>query len=99
MLVLYLLQHHPDLWDEVQGWHDDADGYRPEIFQWLAFPGFADWHYQSLIDASVPVLDTEFGTWVGITSWGSPYELYVYPQLIRAVYGLPCRCEDLDGLR
>lgn len=45
------------------------------------------------------MLDTELGTWVGITSWGSPYEVYVYPQLIQAIYGIPCRTEDLDELR
>lgn len=40
MLVLHLLKHNPDLWDDVQGWQEDEDGYLPDIFQWLVFPDF-----------------------------------------------------------
>lgn len=99
MLVNHLLSSNPDLWDDVLGLDENADGYRPEIFQWLAFAGLAWMDYEDLIAAEIPVLDTEYGTWVGITSWGSPYEVYVYPQLIEALFGVRCRAEDIEAFR
>lgn len=101
MLVNHLLSVEPDLWDDISGWNDDEYGNRPEIFQWLAFPdrAFCGLDYDDLIAAEIPVLDTDYGTWVGITSFGSPYEVYVYPQLIQAVFHVKCDYEALSGLR
>lgn len=88
MLVEHLLRLYPDWWGEIQGWPENEDEYRSEIFQWLAFPErvFCGLDYDDLIKANIPVLDTDYGTWVGLTSFGSPYEVYVYPQLIEAVF-------------
>ena len=44
--------------------------------------------YERLSSAHIPLIDSEYETWVGITSFGSHYDLYVYPELINALFGL-----------
>ena len=41
-----------------------------------------------LQSAGVPVLRSEYGTWVGFDSFGSPHDLYVRPMLAEALYGI-----------
>ena len=36
--------------------------------------------------------------WVGITSYGSPYDLYVYPELINAIFELDISYKDINRL-
>ena len=74
-------------YSEIQWWQEDEDENRPEIYQWKAFNRFESRDYDRLIASEIPVLDSNFGTWVGITSWWTPYEHYVYPELIRAIFG------------
>ena len=71
---------------DLQWWQEDEYGNYPEIYQWKMFPRFCEQDYERLIKAQVPVLETEYETWVGITSFGSPYDLYVYPQLINIIF-------------
>lgn len=35
----------------------------------------------------MPALRSEYGTWVGFDSFGSPYDLYARPMLAEALYG------------
>jgi hypothetical protein len=51
-----------------------------------------------LSSAHIPVIDSEYGTWVGITSYGSPYDLYVYPELINAIFELDISYKDINRL-
>lgn len=72
-----------------------TDEYR-EVFQWLAFSNFWQADYDRLKAANIPVLDTdEYGVWVGITSFGSHYDLYVYSELINALFDLDVVYEDI----
>jgi len=51
------------------------------------FPRFTSCDYEKLIEAEIPVLSTEFETWVGLKLFGSPSDLYVYPELINILFG------------
>ncbi|HMU87068.1 MAG TPA: hypothetical protein PKC11_05500 [Agitococcus sp.] len=51
-----------------------------------------------MITAGIPVLTTDYGSWVGITSYGSPYILYVYPELINALFDLNITYKDIERL-
>ena len=84
---------------EIEGNYDpEADEYT-DIYQWLAFPNFWGADYDCLVEAGIPVLDTDYGTWVGITSFGSPYDLYVYPSLINALFDLDIAYEDIERVK
>ena len=71
---------------DISGYEDDESGCYPDIYQWLVFPKLWSDHYVQLEEAKIPVIDTDYGTWVGITSFGSHYDLYVYPSLIHAIF-------------
>jgi len=86
-LVEDLLRKELVHYEDIYGWVDNEAGERPQIFQWKVFTNFWACDFERLIRANIPVLETRFGTWVGITSYGSPYNLYVYPELIRALFG------------
>jgi hypothetical protein len=54
--------------------------------------------YDRLKVEKIPVLNTEYGVWVGITSFGSHYDLYVYPELINALFDLDIAYDDIRRL-
>ena len=93
-LVLEWLQVNLLSYDDIIGWDEDT-----EVFQWLAFNHFYETDYERLKKAGIPFLDSEFWTWVGITSYGSHYDLYVYPELLKALFDVDCDHYDLDSLR
>lgn len=82
-LVEQLLRNQSIPWDDLRWENPDESAH---IYQWLAFNHFSICDYDRLVEAGIPVLQTELGEWVGITSFGSPYELYVYPELIEALF-------------
>ena len=92
-LVCELLQKGFLNFGEIEWWHEGEEGEYPEIYQWKMFPRFTSDDYEKLVEAEIPVLSNESETWVGLTDCGSPYDLYVYPRLIRAIFGE--RADDL----
>ncbi len=98
ILVEHLIKQGIISYDDITDLYDsDTDEYR-EVFQWLAFPNFWWMDYERLSSAHIPVIDTEYETWVGITSFGSHYDLYVYPELINALFGLDITYKDINRL-
>ncbi len=59
----------------------------PEIFEWAHFRGASDEDRRRLEDANIPYLANEYGTWIGLTSFGSAWDLYIIPELAEALYG------------
>lgn len=81
--------------------YEDIEGFEleREIYQWLVFPRFDGIDLERLIATNIPVIDSDYGCWIGITSFGSHYDLYVYPELIEALFGVKCDHEDIHKLR
>lgn len=97
-LVCELLERSIISYDDVYNMYDPETDQSQEVFQWLAFPEFTQCDYARLIDAKIPVIDSDFGAWIGITSYGSPYTLYVYPELINALFGKRITYQDVESL-
>ena len=95
MLVDCLLAQGIVSYDDIANLYDSTTDECHEIFQWLAFSNFWQADYDRLKAAKIPVLDTEYGVWVGITSFGSHYDLYVYPELINALFDLDINYDDI----
>ena len=74
-------------YSEIEGVEPNEEGEYPKIFQWKLFVNFNESEINRLIEAQIPVLKNCFSSWVGITSFGSPYDLYVYPELINILFG------------
>ena len=68
-LVNELLHDGTFGYEEIFGWHADENECYPEIYQWKVFPHFGRTDYDRLVDAKIPVLENNLGTWVGLTSW------------------------------
>jgi hypothetical protein len=99
ILVHYLLQKWIlDYSDLEWAYNAETDEYI-DIYQWVIFPHFYGSDFEKLIEANIPVLDTEYGTWVGITSYGSHYDLYVYPELINTLFDINISYEDIHKLK
>ena len=99
MLVERLIEQGIVSYDEITNIYDSETDESREVFQWLAFPNFWKTDYEYLISAHIPVIDSEYGAWVGITSYGSPYDLYVYPELINAIFELDISYKDINRLK
>jgi hypothetical protein len=97
-LVGELLERSIISYDDIYNIYDPETDESQEVFQWLVFPKFMQSDYERLIAAKVPVIDSELGTWVGITSYGSPYSLYVYPELINVLFDTDITYRDLEQL-
>lgn len=69
-----------------------------EVFQWLVFNNFSELDYAKLVENNIPVIQSEYGVWVGITSFGSHYDLYVYPELIQAIFWADVSYDDIRDL-
>lgn len=82
--------------DDIQGYIEDPEtGVYPDIYQWLKFTKFTDSEYQKLITNNIPVINSEYGSWVGITSYGMSYDDQVYPELIQAIYNIKVSGNDI----
>ena len=81
--------------------HEYIEGAEPgtKIYQWIVFPHFCYIDTESLIEAKIPVINSDYGCWVGVTSCGSNYDAYFYPKLIQALWGVECCFEDIIKLR
>lgn len=99
MLVEDLLKKWCLNYDDIQwSYNSETDEYI-DIYQWLVFPRFCESDYDKLVGANNPILDSENETWVGITSFGSHYDLYVYPELINILFGTNIRYEDIEKIK
>lgn len=99
MLVEKLLASEIISYDDISWIYNETTGEYTEVFQWLAFNNFSEWDYESLIENNIPVIQSELGNWVGITSFGSHYDLYVYPELIQAIFGVRVSYDDFQNMR
>ncbi|MBP9779218.1 hypothetical protein KBD33_01175 [Candidatus Gracilibacteria bacterium] len=98
MLVEDLLKKGALSYDDIQGSYDSEKDEYIDIYQWLVFPRFCRYNYDKLVEAHNPILDSENETWVGITSYGSHYDLYVYPQLINIIFNTNISYEDMQKI-
>lgn len=99
MLVNDLLKKSALSYDDIQwSYNSETDEYI-DIYQWLVFPRFCKTDYDKLIEAHNPILDNENETWVWITSFGSHYDLYVYPELINIIFGTNISYEDIEKIK
>jgi hypothetical protein len=95
MLVYELLKSGFLNYDDIRSAYDPETEEYTEIYQWLAFPRFYGDDLNRLAEAGIPVLESDYGDWVGITSFGSHYDLYVYPSLINAIFDMDISYEDI----
>ncbi len=98
MLVEDLLKKWALSYDDIQWSYDSEKDEYIDIYQWLVFPRFCRYNYDKLVEAHNPILDSENETWVGITSYGSHYDLYVYPQLINIIFNTNISYEDMQKI-
>ena len=99
MLVDELLKKSIISYDEIQWiYNEETDEYR-EVYQWLIFNNFYGSDYEKLIAHNIPVIESDYETWVGITSFWSHYDLYVYPQIINALFNLDISYEDIQKMQ
>lgn len=56
-----------------------------EIFQWAAYPAM-DIDRERLDKAGIPYIYNDYGTWIGITSFGTAWDVYVAASLCDALY-------------
>lgn len=99
MLVNDLLKNNFLDYSDIQWGYDEETEEYTDVFQWLIFPNFYGYDYKKLVEAKVPVLETDYNTWVGITSFWSHYDLYVYPELINVIFDTNIRYEDIEKLK
>ncbi|EKD44515.1 MAG: hypothetical protein ACD_71C00114G0013 [uncultured bacterium (gcode 4)] len=99
MLINDLLKNNFLDYSDLQWAYDSETDEYINIYQFVLFSNFYGSDFEKLIEAKIPVLDTEYGTWVWITSYGSHYDLYVYPQLINALFDTDIRYEDIEKLK
>ena len=85
--------------DDVRNSDDPETGDPVAIYEWHVFPELVGSDYDSLEKAGIPLLRSEYGTWVGFDSFGSPYDMYVRPQLIKAAFGIDADYEDIQRIR
>jgi hypothetical protein len=98
MLVDSLLKNEIISYDDILGMYNEETEEYTEVFQWLVFNNFYWDDYEKLIKAGIPVIQSDYETWVGITSFWSHYDLYVYPQLINALFDTDISYEDIQSM-
>lgn len=86
-------------WDDVRNSTDPETGDPASIFEWHLFPELFGSDYDSMEKSGIPLLRSEYGTWVGFDSFGSPYDMYVRPQLIKAIFGIDADYADIQRIR
>ena len=70
-------------YDDIANLYDGDDA--KEIFQWAAYDA-NDWDRQRFDKAGIPYLHNDYGTWIGLTSFGTSWEVYVVAELAGALY-------------
>ncbi len=90
-LIEYWITDLDEEEEESGKWENSFD-----IYEWLVFPKLWDSDYEKLIQAWIPVLKTDYGNWVGTTSYGSHYDIQIYPKLIKALFNIDT---DYQGIR
>ena len=85
--------------DDVRNSNDPETGDPVAIYEWHVFPDLVGSDYDSMEEAGIPLLRSEYGTWVGFDSFGSPYDMYVRPQLIKAIFGIDADYADIQRIR
>lgn len=86
-------------YDDIRGNYISENDEYVEIYQWLVFKNFWQKDYELLVSAHNPILDSENETWVGITSFGSHYDIYVYPELINILFWVNITYEDIERMK
>lgn len=99
ILVEKLLEKEIISHDDISWIYNETTEEYTEVFQWLVFNNFSELDYAKLVENNIPVIQSEYGNWVGITSFGSHYDLYVYPELIQAIFGLDVSHDDIQDFR
>ncbi|NRH21329.1 hypothetical protein HOO68_04765 [Candidatus Gracilibacteria bacterium] len=99
MLVDELLKKYIIPYDDIQGIYNEETEEYTEVYQWLIFNNFDSQDYSKLIANNIPVIQSEYETWVGITSFGSHYDLYVYPQIINVLFDTDISYEDIENMQ
>lgn len=69
--------------EESGEWENSID-----IYEWLVFPELIESDYEKLIQAWIPVLKTDYGNWVATTSYGCHYDMFIHPELIKALFDI-----------
>lgn len=82
-LIEYHIVNLTEEEEETEDWESTID-----IYGWWVFPELIDSDYQKLIEAWIPVLRTDYGNWVAVTSYGSHYDMDFYPQLIKVLFDI-----------
>jgi hypothetical protein len=98
MLVDSLLKNEIISYADIQGMYNEETEEYTEIFQWLIFNNFYWDDYEKLIKVGIPIIQSDYETWVGITSFWSHYDLYVYPQLINTLFDTNISYEDIQSM-
>lgn len=98
MLVEDFLKKWALSYGDIQWSYNSETDEFVDVYQWLVFPRFCRCDYAKLVEARNPILDSENETWVGITSYGSHYDLYVYPQLINIIFNTNISYEDIQKI-
>ncbi len=68
----------------------------PDIYQWVVMPKLWECDFIKLLRGWIPVLRTDCGDWIGITSYGSHYDIQIYLKLIKALFNIDT---DYQGIR
>lgn len=79
--------------------NEDDEVLLPDIYEWLVFPTFWDSDYEKLINAWIPILRTGEADWVWITSWWCHYDMFIYPELIKALFDMETDYYDIVEMR
>lgn len=98
ILVEKLLETEIISYDDMLWIYSEITDEYTEVFQWLVFNNFSELDYAKLVENNIPVIQSEYGVWVGITSFGSHYDLYVYPELIQAIFWADVSYDDIRDL-
>ena len=86
--------------EAFSSWADPETGEPYEVFEWHSFPYLHRRDYDALeASGKFPMIRSQFSTWVGFTSTGSSYDLYVHPDLLLAIYGVKATSEEIRWLR
>lgn len=98
MLVEKLLKSEIISYDDISWFYNEAMDEYTEVYQWIVFNNFSEYDYEKLIANNIPVIQSEYGNWIGITSFWSHYDLYVYPEIINALFGTNITYKDIEDI-
>lgn len=85
--------------DRAYNLEDPSTGKARPITEWHLFTEFREGDYRRLVEAGVPVVSCQFGTWVGFVGEVSDYDDDVHPRLLRILYGIEADGNDVRFVR